>query len=83
MGEEKQRFTSRVLLAKSVFLPAQQWVVPALTRISLVVWLMGTICARSLDRSLHLYSTLFPPGWCSPYMSVSWEEALMAHGRLW
>ena len=66
MGEEKQRFTSRVLLAKRDFSPAQQWVVPAHTRISLVVWLTGTICARSLGRSLHPYSTLFHPGWCIP-----------------
>src|SRR5258708_5816606 len=55
-----------VLLAKSVFSPAEQWVVPAHTRISLVDWLRGTICARSLNPSLHLYSTLFPCGWCSP-----------------
>ncbi|SRR6266704_100720 len=48
MGTEKQRFTSRVLLARSVFSSAQQWVVPTHTRISLVVWLMGAICARSL-----------------------------------
>ena len=36
-----------VLLAK-LLSPAQQGVVPAPIPISLVVWLFGTICARSL-----------------------------------
>jgi len=36
-----------VLLAK-LLSPAQQGVVPAPTQISLVVWFIDTICARSL-----------------------------------
>jgi hypothetical protein len=66
LGMDEQRFTSCVLLATRSFSQAQQWVVPAHTRISLVDWLVCTICPRSLCWRILLHSTLFHPGWCSP-----------------
>jgi len=57
MDGQKRRFTSRVLLAK-LLSPAQQGVVPAPIRISLVVWLEGAICARSrVSEHLLLFSS--------------------------
>jgi hypothetical protein len=54
---EKRRFTSRVLLV-NIRSPAQQGVVPAPTRISLVVWFFDTRGARSLvsEHLLLFYS---------------------------
>ena len=52
-----------VLLANSLS-PARQGVVPAPTQISLVVWFLDTICARSLV-SEHLLSIL---------LFFRWEE---------
>jgi hypothetical protein len=47
-----------VLLAKMLS-PAQQGVVPAPIRISLVVWFLDTICARSLVSEHLLLILLF------------------------
>jgi hypothetical protein len=58
LGWAETKLLFSVLLAKSVFSPAPQGVVPAPIRISLVVWLEGAICARSLvSEHLLLFSS--------------------------
>jgi hypothetical protein len=47
LGWAETKILFCVLLAK-LLPPAQQGVVPAPIQISLVVWLFGTICARSI-----------------------------------
>jgi hypothetical protein len=57
LGWAETKILFYVLLAK-LLSPAQQGVVPAPIRISLVVWLAGAICARSLvsEHLLLFYS---------------------------
>ncbi len=58
LGWAETKILFYVLLAKSVFSLAQQGVVPAPTRISLVVWFLDTSCERSLvsEHPLLFYS---------------------------
>jgi hypothetical protein len=57
LGWAETKILFYVLLAKMLS-PAQQGVVPAPTQISLVVWFIDTICARSLvsEHLLLFYS---------------------------
>src|SRR5579884_1313688 len=74
LGWAETKILFCVLLPTSFFSSAQQEVVAAPIPISLVVWLFGTRCARSLVSEHPALFYSFSLGVVWPYMSVSWAS---------